>query len=887
MRTTIFASSILTLAAATASAQAPCGEWSTQFAPPGLDAPPVALVSHDDGSGPALYAAGPFTSAGGVDIESVARWNGAAWSTVGGGLPGTRALAVFDDGNGAQLYAGGSFRTVFGAPANTIARWNGTSWSALPGSGLTGENETVASFAVHDDGGGAALYASGRLRVPGSATVHRVVRWNPSSGWQPVTTGIVPTTDLPQLAVFDDGGGERLFAGIDNPSTSGLQSWNGSSWTNVIPAPAGIRVRALARYTDSGGPALYVGGQFTSIAGTVLNSIARFDGTSFTSVGGGVTAGGVAPGQVLALAVHDDGGGARLYVGGLFDAAGALPVNGLAAWNGTSWSGVQPLLGKHTGVASLASFDDGGGSALFVSGYFQRAGPVGAKSIARWRQQSWSALASGAGLGANASGLVEFDDGSGPALYAAGFFDAAGSTAVRGVARWNGTSWRAIGRPDYGADELFVFDDGSGPALHAVGAVLEGVARWNGLDWTPVGNGVSGPILATCVFDAGGGPALFVSEVTPASGFLSSNILRLNGAVWGLVGSFTGRVGSLRVHDDGSGPALYAAASTLAASPGPAVARWDGTTWTPVGTNIVSAEEPDDLASVDLGNGPELFLAARVLLAGGGSVTPLVRWDGASWVSLGLPASAFRVASLRAFHDGVGPRLLAAIRNSLNETRLSTWDGAQWADVPGVVQGATFGLATADLAGDGVPDVYVTGIFERADGKPSAHIASWIPCGTRGEVVCAGDGSAAACPCGNAGASGSGCGNSLHAGGARLTNGGLASLASDTLTLAATDLTGTSVLFAQGSAIAGGGTGTPFDDGILCLAGSVVRLGTVFTSGGGATLPAPGGTPLSTSGGVLVPGTTRIYQARYRNVASFCTPGTSNFTNALRVTWSL
>ena len=72
-----------------------------------------------------------------------------------------RTMVAFDDGSGPALYAGGSFTTAGGASASYIAKWNGTSWSAwLPGSGMNGP---VQALAVFDDGSGPALYAGGRL----------------------------------------------------------------------------------------------------------------------------------------------------------------------------------------------------------------------------------------------------------------------------------------------------------------------------------------------------------------------------------------------------------------------------------------------------------------------------------------------------------------------------------------------------------------------------------------------------------------------------------------------------------------------------------------------------------------------------------------------------
>ncbi len=110
---------------------------------PGADSGILALAVFDDGSGPALFAGGTFTSAGGAAASRIAKWNGTTWSALGGGVTGgfvaasVQALAVFDDSSGAALYAGGHFGFAGGMAADHIAKWDGTSWTTL-GSGLTG-----------------------------------------------------------------------------------------------------------------------------------------------------------------------------------------------------------------------------------------------------------------------------------------------------------------------------------------------------------------------------------------------------------------------------------------------------------------------------------------------------------------------------------------------------------------------------------------------------------------------------------------------------------------------------------------------------------------------------------------------------------------------------
>ena len=90
-----------------------------------------SLHVFDDGRGPALYVGGAFAYAGGVPVYGIARWDGREWSDPGGGLFADRTYSVdsmttFDDGSGPALYAGGRFSYAGGpggVPVDNIARW--------------------------------------------------------------------------------------------------------------------------------------------------------------------------------------------------------------------------------------------------------------------------------------------------------------------------------------------------------------------------------------------------------------------------------------------------------------------------------------------------------------------------------------------------------------------------------------------------------------------------------------------------------------------------------------------------------------------------------------------------------------------------------------------
>ncbi len=157
--------------------------------------------------------------------------------------------------------------------------------------------------------------------------------------------------------------------------------------------------------------------------------------------------------------------------------------------------------------------------------------------------------------------------------------------------------------------------------------------------------------------------------------------------------------------------------------------------------------------------------------------------------------------------------------------------------------------------------------------------------GATGQEYCAG--TTTSCPCAAGGAFGNGCPNSFATWGAGLWAHGDASVANDTLELRAGALPpSASVVFVQGTLQEGGGVGSTFGDGLLCVSGTLVRLKTLQSTWGSASCPAGSDSAISIPGGVPASGGTRTYQAYYRNPANFCTPFTFNTTNAVEIVWS-
>lgn len=402
---------LLLVASPTAGAQGPCA-WAALG--PGFYGFVNAMTTFDDGTGPALYASGRFSLVSGIPTNAVAKWDGTSWSSIGaaGGNMGTiiDALTVFDDGTGPALYAAGRFLTLGGVAASRIAKWDGSSWSALG----SGTDNSIRSLGVFDDGNGAALYVGGGFSTAGGVSASRVAKWDGSS-WSAVGSGFT-NASVEALTVFDDGTGPALYAGggfvtIGGVLASQIARWDGTAWSQVGGGIGCCAILAQAVFDDGTGPALFVAGQFVTVSGVPANNIAKWDGSAWSALGSGVS--GASSSPVYALAVFDDGTGPALYAGGILGGVGGVVANSIARWDGASWSSVGGGVNhpNYQFVQSLVVADFGPGPVLVAGGHFATAGPTAASNIAVWTcgstiSVSASQVAPGAPVWVNNANLV-------------------------------------------------------------------------------------------------------------------------------------------------------------------------------------------------------------------------------------------------------------------------------------------------------------------------------------------------------------------------------------------------------------------------------------------------------------------------------------------------
>lgn len=302
-------------------------------------------------------------------------------------------------------------------------------------------------------------------------------------------------------------------------------------------------VQALALDADGN---LYAGGDFSVAGGIATTTVAKWNGSVWSALGGGICPSG--SDWVEDMFVDAAG---NVYAGG--DLEFDLPAScGLVKWDGSSWADLGPYPDDVGSVEGL-TLDPAGH--LHASFRQEVGGTTSRGLVAEWDGSDWAATTVDAEkLNVYAWAIIFDKDGN---LYAGGEFDSNGTdtVALNYVAkRANGSSlWSAVGAGFNNEVNALVCDDSgnlyAGGEFTADSTFTTGfnyVAKWNGTEWLPLGDGLNGEVHALAIDSEGN---LY------AGGFFSGGVARWTGSEWETVGDgVTGVVLALAADSDG---ALY------------------------------------------------------------------------------------------------------------------------------------------------------------------------------------------------------------------------------------------------------------------------------------------------------------------------------------------
>ena len=489
-----------------------------------------------DNSG-ALIVGGAINQAGGQPVNSIARWTpGSGWDNMGGGLtsfaidangqptgvsfPSTVQSLAYNPVTG-DLYAGGYFGEYIGsagiAQTKGLAVWDGSGWSLIPGIGIPFNASNFAVHSLHLD------LAANRLYVGG--TFFQYVATNPANS--PEGNGVMAL---------------NLGTGTWDDLQGGIQQG----------ASAGGTVYALTTWQGR----LFAGGSFArrQPAGDFANNLLAYDGSHWDNLGDGINENG---GTLYDAVPYGD----DLIVCGTFSKVDDVEIPRLATWNATTgWDTlVTGFFGNFSSNFNTLIYDllvDGPN--LYLGGQFGGVGNITSTGLLRYNLVSgqWTSWGSGLG-GFNVPRVHDFEKFQGE-VYVAGYFTQINGATATYLAKLTGSGWVSVGTFNGRVYELANAGDS---LLYAVGdfTQVDGntnavrAARYDGTSWSALGQGIISGQVYTVGVDPLTGAAYLggtFSSVRQANGNTLSvaRLVRWENGQWSAVGNFTNEPSFTRIN---------------------------------------------------------------------------------------------------------------------------------------------------------------------------------------------------------------------------------------------------------------------------------------------------------------------------------------------------
>ncbi len=376
------------------------------------------------------------------------------------------------------------------------------------------------------------------------------------------------------------------------------------------------------------------------------------------------------------------------------------------------------------------------GGELYIGGYFTTVGNAAAKSIAKWDGTSWQAL--GAGLNFNVIAIIEFNG----FIYAGGQFSSTGDGSVTGlnyIAKWDGSNWTPVGSGFNNAVRDFAILGGE---LYAAGDFtqtgdgsvtgLNYIAKWDGSNWAALGTGFNSivfslTLIGTDIYAGGWFTKTADNSVT------LNHIAKWDGTSWSALGTgLSATIGIFTTTTNGTD--LYVGGDFTQTADGSVtlnrIAKWDGSSWSALGSGLNSPVR--SLTAI----GTDIYAGGEFIQTADGSVTGLNRiakWNGTSWSALGAGLDVELYRAVNALSSS-GTDLYAG--GSFSQTgdgsivglnNIAKWDGSSWSILGTRGKGLFLPNSSVNsmVVSNGI--LYIGGSFtQTADGSVTLNrIATW------------------------------------------------------------------------------------------------------------------------------------------------------------------
>lgn len=301
---------------------------------------------------------------------------------------------------------------------------------------------------------------------------------------------------------------------------------------------------------------------------------------------------------------------------------------------------------------------------------------------------------------------------SGSTVYVGGDFTTAGGISAIRIAKWNGTSWSAMGSGLNNQVNSIVINGSDvyvgGQFTTAGGISANYIAKWNGNNWSALGSGLNLTVISIAI---NGSDVFAGGAFTTAGGVSANRIAKWNGTSWSALGSGLDNV-VYSISVKGSDVYVGGTFTTAGGISASKIAKWNGTSWSALGSGL-----NNQVQSIAISDS-NVFVSGLFTTAGGISAIKIAKWNGSNWSALGtgLNNTGYSIA-VRGSDMYVGGYFTTA--GNILANNIAKWNGSIWETLASGVNGYVLSIAVSDST------VYVGGQFDSAGGISAKRIAKW------------------------------------------------------------------------------------------------------------------------------------------------------------------
>jgi hypothetical protein len=207
-------------------------------------------------------------------------------------------------------------------------------------------------------------------------------------------------------------------------------------------------------------------------------------------------------------------------------------------------------------------------------------------------------------------------------------------------------------------------------------------------------------------------------QFTTAGGTSANRVAKWNGTTWSPLGEGTdARINALAVYNNEliAGGQFLTAGGIICNY----IAKWNGTTWSPLGSGVNAF-----ISSLAVYNN-ELIAAGSFTTAGGDSVKRIAKWNGTNWSSLGSGIAGGEspsVLSLAVYPPQTGDLIAAGgflTAGGVTVNNIAKWNGTNWSALESGTNNIVVSL-TSNSNG-----LFAGGQFTMVGFTSANHIARW------------------------------------------------------------------------------------------------------------------------------------------------------------------